>query len=326
MEKYIMIPDYEKYIIEAYADGKTLDAIGKEVGYYRNKISHILRKNNVVIRSRGKKKGSLTLDINVQKHICDMYRSGKTTTVLSKQYSCSKTKILYVLRNNNIKTRTRSEQKRKYKLDENSFKNINEYSLYWLGFIAADGNLYINPNGNKIIQIGLHEKDRNHLVKFKKFLKTDKPIYFYKSRRRYKNGYISTPEVKFNINSVTIFNDINSYGITPRKTFSMGVNGSLINRHFFRGLFDGDGSIYSNNHGTTCAIDLTGSNKILKEFNDFLNQNLNINLTISKSRSVYRIRAYGKKALSILGLLYDSYHISLDRKIDQYRYWSKNVR
>jgi hypothetical protein len=315
----------EKDVIKEYIEGKTLDNISFQMGFSRKKITNILKRNHIKRRRRGRKNGS-TFAFVVQKEIFNKYLKGETTTFLSKQYDCSKDKILCVLKNNNIKTRTRSEQKRKYKLDEDSFKNLNENSLYWLGFIAADGNLYINPRGNKVVQFGLHQKDEEHLNKLKIFLKTNKPIYYYESKRKYKDNYITTPEVKFNINSSIIFEDICRYGIMPKKTFKLEINDILINRDFFRGLFDGDGSIFSNNKGKDLVICLNGIEQVLKVFCDFIKKEINLDLNIFPSKSICRTRAYGKKALDILDLLYGDSSIYLDRKMELYKFWKSKKK
>jgi len=318
--------EIEKYVIKEYKEGKTLDFISLKVTKSRSTITSILRKNNVKIRRRGKKKGYSSFEKDVQKEICKKYIDGGTTTSLSSQYGCSKTKILYTLKNNDVKTRSISENKRKYELDENVFNNLNENSLYWLGFIAADGNLYINPIGNKVVQFGLHQKDEEHLNKLKIFLKTNKPIYYYKSKRKYKDSYVITPEVKFNINSSVIFEDICSYGIGPKKTFNLKIDSDLMNKYFFRGLFDGDGSIYSNNKGKNLVICLSGIEEVLKAFCDFVKKEVNINLPISPNKTICRTRAYGSKALDVLDLLYGDANIYLDRKMELYKFWKNKKK
>jgi hypothetical protein len=268
-----------------------------------------------------KKKNGPICSVDIQKEICEKYKNGNTTSEISMEYSFSKTKILHILKYNDIMTRNASDKKRKYKIDEYIFNHLNENSLYWLGFIAADGNLYINPRGNKIIQFGLHQKDENHLIKLKEFFKTNKPIYYYDSKRKYKDGYTVTPEVKFNIHSSLIFDSICSYGIGPRKTFNMEFCEDVVNRHFFRGLFDGDGSIYSNNNGKNLAISLNGIDSVLTVFKNFIEKKTEINLKIYPNKSICRVRAYGEKALNILDLLYDNSNIYLDRKMELYKRW-----
>lgn len=268
-----------------------------------------------------KKRGS-TFSSEIQKMICNRYNRGETTTFLSKEYGCSKTKILQVLKCNRILTRNRSEQKRIYNLNENVFNELNENSLYWLGFIAADGNLYINSRGTKNLQFGLHQKDEDQIDKMKCFFGTKKPTYYYKSKRLYKGKYIISPEVKFNIISKKIFDDICSYGIMPKKTFNMEIDGRLMNKHFFRGLFDGDGSIYSYENANLQAC-IVGIEQVLTSFKIFLEQNIGLSFKLSPCKNIYRINWYGEKAIKVLNLLYEDSNIYLNRKYDLYKRWKE---
>lgn len=62
----------------------------------------------------------------------------------------------------------------KYSSDSNAFKNMNAETAYWLGFFAADG--YIS-RGNQI-GLTLKAEDKEHLEKFRRFLKSDVEIKF----------------------------------------------------------------------------------------------------------------------------------------------------
>lgn len=262
-----------------------------------------------------------TFSEDTQKDICSSYIDGETTTSLSEKYVCSKTRILRVLKANNVITRNRSEQKRKYLLDENVFKELNEQTLYWLGFIASDGNLYVNPRGGKILQFGVHEQDDCHINKVKEFLKTDKPTCYYKSKRSYNGNTVITPESKLHICSSVIFDDICSYGIMPKKTFTMEVNDSLMSKHFFRGLFDGDGSIYSNNKGKNLVACVVGVYQVLLSFNDFVKSKIGVETKLSPCKKIHRLRWYGTAAFKVLKFLYEDSNIYLDRKYNLYNQW-----
>lgn len=62
----------------------------------------------------------------------------------------------------------------KYNYDRNYFETINsEEKAYWLGFIAADGNVAKKMNS---MRINLNEIDRKHLEKFRESIKGNQPI------------------------------------------------------------------------------------------------------------------------------------------------------
>ena len=143
--------------------------------------------------------------------------------------------------------------KRQYKLNEDYFGKIcTEEKAYWLGFILADGCVQSNYNG---ISIELQKKDKEHLKKFLRSLKANYPLV--------KTG------CGF---SVAIFSkkmkqDLIKLGVTPRKaqtTKPIRVRKNL-QRYFWRGVFDGDGSIHSNLYG----ISISGTEEVSLAFIKF---------------------------------------------------------
>ena len=306
-----------KQIVEYYNNGKTYRQIKKDLRVSNATIAKVLNENKIQKHKPGPKKFS-SFSKKEQSEICSLYKKGLSSRLLAKRYKCSQTKILNVFKVNDIKRRTISESKRLYTIDENVFDELNEFSSYWIGFLMADGNLYINPKNSRQIQLSLHERDREHIEKFKSFLKTDKPIYSYVSRRKYDNdiGYIESPEAKFYINSKIIFEKLEDYGLTVRKSKTAKFSDNLrINRHLVRGMWDGDGSILISKDNRV-EVSLVGSNKIIEQIRDFVNDSIKIKSKITKSKSIFRIRYHGQKARSVADFLYSGSNIHLDRKKD----------
>jgi DNA-binding transcriptional regulator WhiA len=65
-----------------------------------------------------------------------------------------------------------------YTVNEAVFDTITEESAYWLGFLMADGSINTGKTGNPRIALTLAERDREHLVKFRKFLNCSNQILF----------------------------------------------------------------------------------------------------------------------------------------------------
>lgn len=121
---------------------------------------------------------------------------------------------------------------RKYHFDTRFFQNIDSpEKAYWLGFIAADGNV-----GEYSLELGLSTKDRKHLCTFAEHLKYDGPIV----EREYK-GYQSSRVI---LCSIDMVRDLYGLGITARKSLTLvpwkGPPEAMA--HYWRGVFDGDGS------------------------------------------------------------------------------------
>jgi hypothetical protein len=132
-----------------------------------------------------------------------------------------------------------------YPCNEKFFDKLNEKSLYWLGFIATDGNVF-KHNYSYTIALKLAAKDRDHLLKFKNDIESLAPIHDTimrpKSLAFKKKEY---PGVQFTIISEKIFNRLADFNIVPQKTHIYRFPEQLKNhpgvQHFIRGCIDGDG-------------------------------------------------------------------------------------
>src|ERR1700686_2670518 len=63
-----------------------------------------------------------------------------------------------------------------YSCNENFFDELNEKSLYWLGFLAADGNVY-KHNYSYEIKLKIANKDLSHIKQFKNDIDSMSPIH-----------------------------------------------------------------------------------------------------------------------------------------------------
>ena len=131
-----------------------------------------------------------------------------------------------------------------YSLNENYFSAIeSEHQAYWLGFLASDGCVSDYKGGQKRIILALKSEDEEILFKFMEDINSDYPIG--RKTRKNPNGkdrYYSTAAVL----SDKMAEDLSRYNIVPRKTYSFVMPDNLPDKlypAFFRGYFDGDGSI-----------------------------------------------------------------------------------
>jgi hypothetical protein len=114
------------------------------------------------------------------------------------------------------------------------FQNIDtEEKAYWLGFLYADGCVHSQENK---IELGLAEKDYEHLNKFRNFLQIKNKIAYRDSTKSYRLSFRSKKSKQ----------DLIALGYIPCKSLllhfpnSQQVPDYLI-KHFIRGYFDGDG-------------------------------------------------------------------------------------
>jgi hypothetical protein len=109
-----------------------------------------------------------------------------------------------------------------------------------LGLIYSDGCLYKNT-----LSISLIHTDSYVLESLRDYIGSNSPLYLLPPRKE-KHQF----QKKFSVSSELLKKDLERLGITPKKSLILNfpnnqqVPPNLLN-HFIRGVFDGDGSIFS---------------------------------------------------------------------------------
>ncbi|MTK11827.1 MAG: hypothetical protein F8N39_06990, partial [Clostridiaceae bacterium] len=179
--------------------------------------------------------------------IINSYLSGKSLREMEKETLHCRSYLSKVLKANGINIRDNTSNSRKYTHNENFFEGINnELNAYWLGFIYADGFIESKrKNCGQKFGITLNSIDEEHLYKFKSHIAATNPIKHYLASGYNPNGNFS----KILITSQKTVEDLKRLGVKENKTLNLTfpddkkVSNCLI-RHFIRGYFDGDGTIY----------------------------------------------------------------------------------
>lgn len=230
---------------------------------------------------------------------------------LAKIFNCDRKAILYKLYAHKIILPNLGQFKKKYKSNEYFFNKLNAVSVYWAGFIAADGTLTFKDKG---VSIGLNKKDKEHLFKFKRAIRTNSPIKEVESNNSARIG----------IYSKKIFNSLINLGIKPNKSLSIS-HVDIPNKlmfHFVRGIFDGDGSI-SGNDKSHIQLCIVGNKPFLEQIQDFFIRNLKISKTkiypLTQSNA-YKLQYTGSQIFKVLKSLYykSNNNIRLTRKYKKY--------
>lgn len=196
-------------------------------------------------------------------------------------------------------------------IDSNYFNIIDsEEKAYWLGFLTADG--YINDKN--VIELCLAEVDSDHIFKFKKSLCSDHAISKKKTILNGKEFY----SYRISFKDTQISNDLKRYGLNNQKSYNAFIPKEYIPseliRHYIRGLFDGDGSIYKTSNGTSISL-VSGSDQMIIDFNNIIKENLDINMKNRISRNLLEARLFSKHSVrAFLKWIYKDSTIYLDRK------------
>lgn len=249
-----------------------------------------------------------------------MLLEGCTYTDIGKKLSVGRKTVSHWLRKGGHETDPKNVRNkkvsRKYPLDENVFEVINtEEKAYWLGFLYADG--YVSDSKNDI-EIGLAEKDLEHLNKARMFFQTDRPLHK-KVKRMNDREYIG---YKLMITSNKIKTDLINKGCVNKKSLILKFPTEeqvpkFLLSHFIRGYFDGDGSVTHSNYGRQIAAEILGASDFIDGLNDWVGFN-STKHSFNHSPSTFRIQMFGAKAQSFYERIYGNAHIYLDRKYIKY--------
>lgn len=240
----------------------------------------------------------------VVQEIIGKYEEGKSARQLGFEYGVADVTITSLLKKRDIFIRNRSNAKRTNQIKEDVFDTITEESAYWIGFILADGNVYHPKKRSKQLNIGLSEKDWEHLEKFKKFIGSNKKLYYNKGA------------VFISFYSNRIVEKLAEYGIVPRKSEIAKVPESLKNnRHFWRGMIDGDGWVGKRMLGICGTFSVVSS---FKDFISLLGHNISVFIPdvslCQKTHCCWETRYQGKYVYELFATIYIENCICLDRK------------
>lgn len=304
--------------------------ISKKFGTSKSCIWDTLKREGVTLTEENRRKNRKKYFTDKQEKIIEkLYIDGKlTVSKINEQMNCvygiksSKTKISSVLKNRNISRRKSSDyDNRKLLSDDIYFSGeLTEEKAYWIGFLMADGCIYKN-----VIEVGLEFDDFEHIIKFRRCLKIESRPQFFVSLDDTTGKYRRTCKISFT--NKKMIEDLNSYGVVSRKsTKEIALNGIEKNRHFWRGVIDGDGSITFGllKSGTRPfpKIKLSGSKFLCKQFLDFIKNNIvGTSNTVKKvsGKNCFVISFQYKKAYNIIKYLYCDSSVFLSRKMETAR-------
>lgn len=214
--------------------------------------------------------------------------------------------------------------------DDKIFEIIDtEEKAYWLGFLMADGYITVTDR-NAELGIELNIKDKRHLFKFQKFLKTNAMVqernrFFEKVANNYCNKTLSSCFIR--IYNKKIVEDLINLGFQQNKR-NKGLKFCQIpdnlKRHFIRGFFDGDGSIAKIHNRANYICNITSKDeKFLKEIRKILYiEGINsylTNWTNGYNNKIYQLNVAAKKDVEkYLNFIYQDSKIYLERKHSLY--------
>ena len=240
--------------------------------------------------------------------IITLYEQGLSASQIAGGYVIEDQTVYNILERHGVPRRSLSEAKIIYARNEHAFDEIDtEAAAYWLGFIAADGNV---SNGR--LRIGLSTKDIGYLRKLARWLSPDRTIYT-------SMNSLGRPVSTLEIGSQYLVEALSSYGIVPRKTYVMKQLPTIAHpflRHLLRGYVDADGYISIRpTYGATVGV-VSFNKEIVEEIQNRLIQELGVSRTsLIHSGVAWHYRQYGTlQVRKIVSYLYGGATVYLDRK------------
>lgn len=193
---------------------------------------------------------------------------------------------------------------RKHQFNTRAFRDIGkEEAEYWLGFLYADGS--VNWIARTVVLI---IKDKDHLDKFQTFLGSNYNIRFIDKRNIY----------QLIVSSIELIRDLVNHGCVPGKTkrLSFPIIPPENQRHFIRGLFDGDGSWSINIERKDFAFSIGSTSLLIPlQIQDILIANCDLSRHKIYSKWDFHNLKYGGPQIIRIGrYLYENAKIRLDRK------------
>ena len=202
-------------------------------------------------------------------------------------------------------------------MNSNIFEKIDtEEKAYWLGFLYADSCIHYDGKGYLRFELGLAEKDLNHIEKFKIFIGSKHGIKYRKKTKSYRLSFSDQEFAEYLIKLGCVTKKSLILTFPTEDQVPLGLQ-----KHFIRGYFDGDGYLSKPPKATT--ISLLGTKEFLEGVLKYLKINLNLRPKILKKDRRHLSNTYyfyftGDNARATLKNIYENSNIYLNRKKELY--------
>jgi len=299
----VLTDENERALIALYETGLGSVKVAREFGIHPNTVRSVLTRHGLTRRPHHEAVSKLTPE--QRRYIVDRYQAGATIEDLKKELAISQSPIDDSLRAFGIEPRQRGAH-RQYAIDETVFDSITEESAYWIGFLMADGCVFRKRDGSVLIRLELAKRDKGHVEKFCRFLKSSHPVG---TQRAFAN---------FQTSSRKLANALSKFGVVPGKSKRCAVAGLEYNRHFWRGMVDGDGSIFISK-GSPYLV-FVGQRQLMAQFMAFVQKHVpryRGNILCRRHerwKPLWRVSLGGRNVATLCHVLYSFCTIALDRK------------
>lgn len=235
------------------------------------------------------------------------------TTDVALELGCSRDKIVWWATRNLVYL----PGAKKYTFDSEAFHYPSNEAAYWAGLLSADGCVKKSGKCKSRCVVELCSSDRELIEGFRRFLKSDKPIYKSFPKKGKVRHYIT-------VNDPYIVDDMKLWSIEPRKSRFNKIpsciqHDRLLIDHWTMGLIDGDGCICIYNNVLTIVI--LASYEIVNFIRNAYGMEHRPIESEKGINNLFKLRLNGNDAISFYEKIY-KVGFGLDRKwrkVNQYR-------
>lgn len=262
------------------------------------------------------------------------------TEEIATEVGCTKQAVFKELRAHGIETRSHSQAWRAAAekehtmnaanpINEDFFSDWSPAAAYVLGVIHTDGNLHLSkaPDGSERCsgRVTISQKEPELLIKVAALMGHSGKMTF-QPRREYR-GQVAGEIYTLGFSSDRMLADLMRLGLRPRKSLSLQFPDmpEEHRRHFIRGCWDGDGSVYIDKQSQWInASFISGSLNLVEGISEVL-KNAGLperKIYVRKAKNpCYYIRVTGTQVPKLYHYLYDDVPESqyLDRKHKLFR-------
>lgn len=305
-------PETEAQVMALYEQGVTWREIMERTGRTEHTVQAIIKRCGGTLSRRSE------FTDEQRQQVADLYRGGMDAPEIGRIVGFSTSGIYGALNSLGIDRREQVACE-----NPDYFDRIDTPDkAYWLGFIGADG--CVTGNRYLRLQVKLARKDRDHLLILHRALKANRPLW---DSEQMSKGRIR-PYSTLAVYSPQLAQSLIGHGITPRKSATLRPwdGPADLMPHYWRGLFDGDGSITINRKGV--YLSFVGSKAIACGFLGWAHAVCGTNSTArpGKPGSSYWVAQIGGShrsnrfsgrepvPLLLLAALYDDAPVALARK------------
>lgn len=244
----------------------------------------------------------------IEDQVIALYSGGRDPRLVADDLEMDTASVYNILKRRDIPLR-RGNRKANLRAFQVGPDGYTTEQKYWAGFLLGDGCICVPKTGNPMLILGLQDQDRSHVEKFAEFLKATHALRWNKSSGQW----------LMQVRGAHWIEDLAPLGVFPQKTTKERIPDEfLLDRDYWRGLIDADGSVrWLSDKGRCCDVNLSGSLFACDSFIEMVRQIAPESKPMVEKmgqRNCHRAYVNGLQAAIVINWLYSGSNIHLDRK------------